>query len=405
MNNLNKSLASWQSLKWVAVSLIGVLCLVLPGLYTSAQDVSDKTTVIVAAANTFLDTLNDTQRDTVLFDYDDEEQRNNWSNLPTGLYTRDGLSYAEMSEEQRAAVLTLLETILSEQGYEKVWGTMIGDEILQQTSTGLGGAGTVFGVGQYYISILGTPSETDPWILQWGGHHLALNISFSGSTTTLAPSHTGCQPCVYVYNDQDVNVLGDEYALALELVNSLDADLQEQAILDYSITDLVMGPGTEEYVLEAEGLPASEMTEDQRALLLAIISEWVNIVHDEAAAARMAEIEANINETHFAWSGDTGDDSTSYFRITGPTLLIEFAPQGQGGGGAPGGNGPSGTPPGGGAGGNGSGNQSDGGSQTDVTSYEYDLGAYEVDEDNALYHVHTIYRDPTNPYGTGSTGE
>jgi len=190
------------------------------------------------------------------------------------------------------------------------------------------------------------------------------------------------------------------YTKALALVNALDADQQAKAVLDYQVTNLVLGPGEEDRALEPEGLPASEMTADQQAMLLDVISEWVNIAPTAAATARMAELKANINDTYFAWSGDiSADSASSYFRITGPTLLIEFAPQGNGGGGG------GGAPPTGGNGGPGNNTQGTTSSELYNNTFSLDLGTFEVIQNaSTLYHVHTIYRDPTNAYGSATTG-
>src|SRR3712207_2370048 len=117
----------------------------------------------------------------------------------------------------------------------------------------------------------------------------------------------------------------EENDLAFELINALDAQQQEQAILDYEVTDLVLGAGEDGRVLEPEGLPASEMTADQQALLLDLAREWVGIVDEGGAEERMSEIEDNLDETYFAWSGPTTNGESVYYRITGPTLHIEFA--------------------------------------------------------------------------------
>jgi Protein of unknown function (DUF3500) len=133
--------------------------------------------------------------------------------------------------------------------------------------------------------------------------------------------------------------------------------------------------------IEPEGLKGSTMNEQQRAKLLDVISEWAGIINDTYAKARMDEIKAGLDDTYFAWSGPTthepGKNGSAYYRIQGPKLVIEFAPQGGGpGGGGPGGRGgPGGGPGGGGPGGGGPG----GGGPT--------------------MHVHTVYRNPMNDYG------
>jgi hypothetical protein len=399
-----------RSLIFTLAAAVLMILLALPRLNVAAQDatataeateMSASTAAIVTAANTFLGSLDDTQQAAVLFDFNDTAQRENWSNFPTGIFNRAGVSYSSMTDEQRTNVMSLLKVALSEEGYQKLIDEMTADEILGQSQNNQ----SMFGYGLYFVSILGTPSETDPWILQWGGHHFALNITFTGNDEILTPSHTGCQPCVYTINDQEVNVLGDEYSKALTLVNALDADQQATAVLDYSVTNLVLGPGEEDRALEPEGLPGSSMTADQQAMLLDVIGEWVNIAPAAAAATRMAEIESTINDTYFAWSGDTSADSaSSYFRVTGPTLLIEFSPQGNGGGGAGGGTRPTGggAPPGG--------NNAQSTGEASATSYAntfaLNLGSYTITQDAShLYHVHTIYRDPTNAYGAAVTGQ
>src|SRR5215470_8263757 len=144
----------------------------------------------------------------------------------------------------------------------------------------------MFGKDLYYISILGTPSLKESWMLQFGGHHLALNITIAGEHGVLTPSLTGAQPALYSINGKTI---------------------------------------------QPEGLKASAMNERQRAMLVDVISEWATIVHESAAAARMAEIKADIEETWFAWSGTTtvtpGRNTTAYYRIQGPNLVIEYAPQ------------------------------------------------------------------------------
>jgi hypothetical protein len=91
------------------------------------------------------------------------------------------------------------------------------------------------------------------------------------------------------------------------------------------------------------------MTADQQATLLQLIGHYTGLVNDEDAAVRLAEIESALDETYFAWYGPTAEGSAAYFRVTGPTIVIEYAPQQMGG--------------------------------------------------DATNHVHGIYRDPSNDYG------
>jgi uncharacterized protein DUF3500 len=327
----------------------GILTLALMCLPVTAPMAQTTTSRIVGAANTFLSTLDQKQRQSVLFAFDDEKQRARWSNLPTTMAPRAGLSLKELNPAQRSAALALVSSALSPKGFEKVQQIMEGDEVLKTS----GGNNPLFGKDLFYISILGTPSGKDPWMLQFGGHHLAVNITLGGERGVLTPSLIGAQPALFTLNGKTVRPLGQESDKAIALLNALDENQQKQAILSYRLADLVLGPGQDGKTIQPEGLKASAMNERQRAMVLDVISEWASIARETAAAARMAEIKADIKDTWFAWSGPTtvtpGSNITAYYRIQGPHLVIEYAPQRLGG-------------------------------------------------DPAM-HVHTMYRDPTNDYG------
>ena len=93
------------------------------------------TSRIVGAANTFLKTLDDNQRKSVLFAFDDEQQRKRWSNFPISMVPRAGISLKEMNAVQASAAMALVASALSPRGFEKVQQIMEGDEVLK-TSRG-----------------------------------------------------------------------------------------------------------------------------------------------------------------------------------------------------------------------------------------------------------------------------
>ena len=245
--------------------------------------------------------------------------------------------------------------MLSKRGLEKVQQIMEADGVLKRNQNN----NPMFGEDLYYISFLGNPSATEPWMLQFGGHHLALNVTIAGERGVLTPTLTGAQPALYTVNGKTVRPLGQESDKAFALLNALDETQRKQAILGFRLADLVLGPGQDSKTIQPEGLKATAMNERQRAMLLDLISEWAGIVHETAAAARMAELKADLKETWFAWSGPStagpGSNITAYYSIQGPHLVIEYAPQRLGG-------------------------------------------------DPAL-HVHTMYRDPTNDYGRKLVGK
>ena len=298
------------------------------------------------AASTFLNTLSEQQRAAALFPFNDEAQRKRWSNLPTPMFKRAGLRLGDLSPVQRDAAMKLLATMLSQMGYEKTIGIMEGDETLK---TGGGPGGPAFGRDEYYISFLGKPSAAEPWMLQFGGHHLALNITVYGPRGVMTPSHTAAQPSSFTLNGKTIRPLAGEYDKSFLVLNSLNEDQKRRAIIGSRMADLVLGPGHDGQTIQPEGLKASEMTDAQRALLLDLIHEWVGMIQNAAAEEKMTEVKGGLAETWFAWSGPTEAGSAAYYRIQGPTVFIEFAPQRLGG--------------------------------------------------SATNHLHTMYRDPTNDYG------
>ena len=309
----------------------GILALALMCLSANAAMAQTTIARIVSAANTFLSTLDQTQRQSVLFAFDDEKQRARWSNLPITIVPRAGLSLRAMNPAQRAAAMALVSSALSPRGFEKVQQIMDGDELLKIDEK----SERMFGKDRYYVSILGTPSEKEHWMLQFGGHHLALNISFAGERGVLTPTLTAAQPALYTLNGKTVRPLGQESDKGLALLNSLGENQRKQAILPFRVADLVLGPGQDGKTIQPEGLKASAMNEPQRAMLLDLVAEWSGIIHHSAATARRVDIKADINDTWFAWSGPTtvapGHNITAYYRIQGPRLVIEYSPQPLGG--------------------------------------------------------------------------
>ena len=142
------------------------------------------------ATKKFLATLDDAQRGKVVFDFKDEAQRKRWSNLPTAIFKRQGLRMGDLTKPQREAVLAVLAAALSPQGYEKILQIVEADEVVEAIER-------PDDVRAMNIISLGQPSTTEPWMIQFGGHHLGLNITLAGEQRTLASSHTGAQPAIY----------------------------------------------------------------------------------------------------------------------------------------------------------------------------------------------------------------
>jgi hypothetical protein len=318
---------------------------------TTSGTPADTTARIVAAAQAVSSALDEAGRARLQFPFD-SPQKSRWSNLPSPMFQRTGVRLADLTAPQRAAVMNLLSVALSPDGYRKVADIMRGDEVLRTNQTGGGrgrgaGGGPVFGENEYYLAFVGAPSASAPWMLQFGGHHLAVNLTMAGSQATMAPSLPAAQPAAYAFEGRTVRPLGDENDKAFALVNALDDKQRSQAVLRNRVANLVLGPGEDGKTMQPEGIRASELSASQQTMFWDLVREWAGIMNDAFAEPRMKELRSNARETFFAWSGPTTNGSAAYFRVQGPTLVIEYAPQ------------------------------------------------------NSTDHIHTIYRDPTNDYGAG----
>ena len=362
---------------------------------TAFPATADATPAIVAAAEAFLATLSDEQRDLVLYDRADDAQRANWTNFPEGgsPSPRGGMRWGDMDEAQREALTALLGALLSFDGLRMVQEQMAADDVLAANDTGPDGGGPPgaadeeepteaaqeadvtetsdadddtdgppdgerppvnFGSAYYFVSLVGEPSEAEPFTIQFGGHHLAINATVVGSDVTLSPTLTGGEPLKFTLDGRPVYIVEEEAVQAAQFLASLSDEQQEAAIVSDERADLVLGPGHDGEVLQPEGVFGADLDIQQRAQLLELIEARLGILNADDLAATMAPIVANLDETAFAWFGPTEPLGAAYWRVVGPTVILEFSPQ--------------------------------------------------VNDGDPTDHAHNMYRDPTNEYGAALIG-
>jgi hypothetical protein len=322
-----KPLAVLGVVMFVGISLYASAGLLPPAHAPTEARGEMATPHAVAAASAFLDALDAKQREKALYEFG-STQKSRWSNLPVRFVPRNGIRLGDLTKPQRTLAMDAVAAVLSKSGYQKIVDIVDADQKLADQE-GQNGPDAMFGADQYYLAIFGKPSATAPWMLQFGGHHLGLNVTVIGKHFVLTPTHTGAQPTLFERNGKEVRPLGVENDTAFKLVNALDEKLQAQAILGKRAQqELLLGPGRDGRKLPPpRGVKGSALTVEQQAMLLDLIGAWVTIVEPDAAAARMAEIKSKIDDTFFAWSGPTTKGSAASFRIQGPAVVIEYAPQ------------------------------------------------------------------------------
>lgn len=276
---------------------------------------------ITVAASAFLASLNADQRERIRFDVDDDEWRK-WANQH--IYYRDGVSFEEMTEGQREAAKAMLAESLSARGL------VLSEDImhLNHTLGELNGNNFVeYGDGKYWLTIMGEPSTTEPWGWQLDGHHLDLNFMVIGDQVVMTPAFWGSEPAVAASGRYAGTVImEDEQRYGLAMVNGLTEAQRAKAILQTRKTgnNIMTQAFSDNVVLDYAGIKVSEFSAPQKQQLMRLIGVYVGNMRESHQGIRMAEIEQHLDDTWFAWIGETGQDSIFYYRIQSPVVLIEF---------------------------------------------------------------------------------
>ncbi|QCQ18179.1 DUF3500 domain-containing protein [Microbacterium sp. RG1] len=291
---------------------------------------------MVAAADAFTATLDSSQQAEVLLDFD-SANATAWSNLPCGAQCRVGITFSSLSDTQLAAAKAVLQAALgtsSDTGYQQAMQILLADDelnSLQSSGNGGGGPGGAYSAGNYYFAILGEPSETGTWQLHFGGHHLAVNITYvDGVVAGTTPFFIGVEPTSWTADDgtsyAPLTVMKDAMSAA---INSLDSSQLAAAKLSQSYTDVLLGPGTDgDFPTTKSGVRVGDLSADQQKLVLAAMYPWVAIADDATAEDLMATYSSELADTYLSYSGST--DLTAqgdYVRIDGPSVWIEFVCQ------------------------------------------------------------------------------
>lgn len=300
---------------------------------TSTGSGGANTAAVTKAAETFLATLSSSQKSSVIKEFSDSAKTTSWSNLPAALSPRSGIALGDMNAKQKAAALAMMKTALSDQGYTELQQTFEADNYLnaQASSGGGGGPGgpDQYGEGNYYIVLYGTPSATEPWLLQYTGHHLTFNIGYKGDQVTFGPEFAGSEPMKFEQDGTTVAPVGKEAAGFGGIVKALTSAQASQAKNSQSFDDLLLGAGNDgPFPTSPEGVTVSDLSKAAQAQVSATIKAYVGDLAEPAAAKLLKTYEADYDKTTFTYAGsDNTEDISFYARLDGPKLWIEFSTQ------------------------------------------------------------------------------
>jgi hypothetical protein len=321
--------------RWMAGAILTISAL---GLTVAAGPSSGR---MASAATKFLKSLTREQRQQATFAFDSTE-RTHWNFIPTELFPRTGLTLKQMNETQRRRAHDLLKAGLSQRGYmtatqimqlETILGALeaeqrAGAARLPGTNPAAAGRVLVRDPDRYFFSIFGTPSTRNTWGWRVEGHHLSLHFTVvNGTLVAGAPTFFGSNPAeVRAGPRKGTRILGAQEDAARSLLESLDSSQRATAIINTTApNDIVTLTNVKVDPLSAAGIPASALTASQRALLRKLVDVYAGYVADDVAADRVTRIEkAGWDRVAFAWAGSMQRGEKHYYRVQGPTFLIEY---------------------------------------------------------------------------------
>jgi hypothetical protein len=336
---------------------------VQPGLFSLQAD-GAPTAAMIEAVQSLLASLSPAQRKAMCFPVDSQMWRH-WQN--TELYVEHhGLRLDEVDDQIKQTVMAVLRASLSGKGYQVTRDVMR----LNQFLGDLVGGPAVLGEWAFIFCLFGKPSESEPWGWQLFGHHLSLNCLVLGGQMVLTPCFLGAEPN---YSDTGrfagTRLFEDEERAGLALMRSLSPEQQQRAIVAHSVMGGDLPEGRRHFadnlhlggayqdnrIVPYEGLLASQISARQQRDLLDLVAAYVAPLPEGPRAARLAEVERHLAETHFCWIGGFAEQSPFYYRIQSPVIFIEF---------------------------------------------DHHAGVFLTNPEPAKFHVHTIVRTPNgNDYG------
>lgn len=274
------------------------------------------------AATTFLASLTVEQQGRVMFSLENDE-RFNWHYIPR---ERRGLPWKEMDGSQRKFAHGLLSSGLSRRGYAKAVDIMGLESILAE----LEGPNRRFprDPDLYHVSLFGTPSDDSPWGWRVEGHHVSVNfLIVGGKRIAPTPNFFGANPARVPKGPlEGLRILAAEEDLARQLLASLQPQQQTRVIIDpVAPADIITTAEPRVKIDAPNGLAGADMRENQIRIMMDLLAEYTSRMPDDVADTRMNQIEKDGKEyIHFAWAGSVKRGEGHYYRVHGPSFLIEY---------------------------------------------------------------------------------
>lgn len=305
----------------ISLAVVAIAC--VAGAVTIASQRS--AAAMSGAAAKWLSSLETEKRERAVFAFDSEE-RLRWHFVPNEMHERKGVTFKEMSEPQRALAHALLETGLSARGHLAATAIMALEKVLVVME----GEKRRFPRDHeaYYVSVFGTPGDKGAWGWRFEGHHVSVRFDIvGGSMTASSPAFFGSNPAEVRDGPQKgLRVLAAEEDSARALIDMLDPAQRAVAVIQPEApADILTMVAPEVSPLSPAGIKITALTTPQRDALMKIVDVYASTVAPDVAAERMARVrKAGLDNITFAWAGSTEKGQKHYYRVQGPSFLIEY---------------------------------------------------------------------------------
>lgn len=258
-----------------------------------------------------------------------------WSNLPGGVTIRNGIEFSTLSATQLAAAKAVIAAAAGttvNEGFSEFTQIGLADDVLGASASG-------YSSGKYIIAFLGVPSATGTWMLQFGGHHYAQNITYNnGATVSATPSHQGVEPRTFTASGTTYAPLSQEATVMADMLASFTTAELATAKLTSTFSDVLLGPNKDgQFPATKVGIKASTLTSAAQAKVIAAMLPWLNDLDENMKTTLLTEYTNNLGNTYVSYSGNAGATSgnaatfltanADYVRIDGPGVWIELVCQ------------------------------------------------------------------------------
>ena len=295
---------------WFAICLSPVLAMAQNDLAQTAQR--------------FIGTLNEVQQKKAVYTSNSEEKYN-WHFFPKT--DRKGLPLAEMNEQQRNAAVDLLKYCFSEKGVQKVQDIIALEGVLKSLE-GRASSDQYRDAGKYYFIVFGNPTDKTSWGWRLEGHHLSFTFTAKNNKLVSAtPGFLGANPAVVPDGPHKGKAaLREETEKGFALVNSLSKEQMALALIsERALPDIVTFVSRRAYIEKPQGILYGYLNKEQQAKLLELVEVYVRRYTKLFADDMMNELKAaGLDKLQFAWAGATQPGGGHYYRIQGPTIIIEY---------------------------------------------------------------------------------